>query len=354
MSKNKYKVIGVMSGTSLDGIDIAYVTFEYQNKWHYNIECAQTIPYPEFWRQQLEHLSTKSLEKIKDIDDAYTIFLAETIESFLIRHGITDLDAICSHGHTALHLPEKGMTYQIGNQQHLPELLHHTVVCDFRVQDVALGGQGAPLVPIGDELLFNDYDYCLNLGGFSNLSTKENGYRIAFDICPVNTVLNHYATHFNVDYDPEGAIARTGAVYTPLLLDLNALDYYKKPYPKSLGMEWVQEHVFPLIQSYKLRADDILRTFVEHIALQIGRMLNGKPGSTVFITGGGAYNAFLIQRLQHHTDTKIVIPTDAVINFKEALIFGLLGVLRLRDEINCLSSVTGASKDHSSGVIFSS
>jgi anhydro-N-acetylmuramic acid kinase len=220
------------------------------------------------------------------------------------------------------------------------------------VQDVELGGQGAPLVPIGDKFLFSNYDYCLNLGGFANISTDVNHERVAYDICPVNIVLNHYVKQLGFDYDDEGKIAATGQIHLELLKQLNGLSYYKKIYPKSLGLEWVNNTVFPLIDKVKLPVNDVLSTFVEHMAIQIASEVSNPKKSSVLITGGGVYNTFLVNRLKMHTQQNIIIPEKDAIEFKEALIFGFLGVLKLRNQVNCLKSVTGASKNHSSGKIF--
>lgn len=350
MKKDSYRVVGVMSGTSLDGLDIVYATFDFNTSWSYEIHIAETIPYDILWKDKLKGLAQKELNEIRLIDDAFTEFLIEKISNFFNKHYITNLDAICSHGHTALHKPNQGITYQIGNQVSLAEKLGITVVCNFRGQDVMLGGQGAPLVPIGDQMLFSKYDYCLNLGGFSNVSTMVKGERIAYDICPVNVVLNHYVGKLGHNFDNKGAIAQSGFIDENLLASLNKLDYYLKPFPKSLGIEWVYEEIFSMIDNYHLSIDTILRTFVEHIAIQISKEIN--VGSNVLVTGGGAHNFFLIKRIEHHLNGNLVIPEERLINFKEALIFGLLGVLKLRGEINCLSSVTGALKDHSSGDVF--
>ncbi|WP_452220595.1 anhydro-N-acetylmuramic acid kinase [Lacinutrix salivirga] len=352
MIKNEYKIIGVMSGTSLDGIDLALVTFNFNNQWTFKISKAETISYSEAWKLTLKDLVNYTKKELESTDIKYTSFLAEVIQRFITKHNIKNIDAVCSHGHTALHQPQKGLTYQIGNLPELAILLHQTVVCDFRVQDVALGGQGAPLVPIGDELLFSEYDYCVNLGGFANISTQVNNRRIAFDICPVNIVLNHYVSVLGISYDDEGKRAKKGRCNAKLLNDLNALQFYKKEYPKSLGLEWVKKEVFPIIDSYSLSTEDILRTFIEHIAIQIAEIINKKQNASVLITGGGVYNLFLISRIKAFTINQITLPKKTIVEFKEALIFGFLGVLKLRNEINCLSSVTGANKDHSSGKIF--
>jgi anhydro-N-acetylmuramic acid kinase len=352
MIKNEYYIIGVMSGTSLDGIDLALVTFSFNNTWTFKINSTETIPYSEKWQLELKTLINQSKKALSLIDHDYTDYLADIINQFILKRSITTIDAVCSHGHTALHQPEHQLTYQIGNLPQLSRKVKQTVVCDFRVQDVALGGQGAPLVPIGDELLFADYDYCVNLGGFANVSTKEQSKRIAFDICPVNIVLNNYVSTLGVKYDAEGVLASEGEINTALLNKLNNLDFYKKSNPKSLGLEWVNTIVFPIIDSYNLSVKDILRTYVEHIAIQISEVINQKQKASVLVTGGGVFNLFLMNRIKELSKNQISIPSKEIIEFKEALIFAFLGVLKLRGENNCLSSVTGAVKDHSSGKIF--
>ena len=234
----------------------------------------------------------------------------------------------------------------------MAKILNEKVVCDFRVQDVILGGQGAPLVPVGDELLFSEYDFCLNLGGFANISMDLNNERIAYDICPVNIVLNYYVNSVGLEYDDKGQLASTGKLNTSLLNQLNSLEFYKETYPKSLGLEWVNQNVSPLINSFNLDIKDILKTVIEHIGIQISSEINKKNKSSVLITGGGVYNDYLVNRIKHYSQGRIVIPSKSIIEFKEALIFAFLGVLKLRNEVNCLQSVTGASKNHSSGKIY--
>ncbi|MNS02596.1 Anhydro-N-acetylmuramic acid kinase [compost metagenome] len=353
MKLDYYNVIGVMSGTSLDGVDLAHIQFRINNqKWTFEILENETIPYSPNWVNRLKLAVDFSKEELEILNQDYTQLLASIISDFIKRHAISDLDAVCSHGHTILHQPQNGFTLQIGNLPEIASLIQQTVVCDFRVQDVQMGGQGAPLVPIGDRILFSEYDYCMNLGGFSNVSFEENNKRIAFDISPVNTVLNFYANQLGLNYDNKGLISRTGKTNELLLAQLNALDFYKKTHPKSLGFEFVKTTVLPLIENFEITIEDKLRTFTEHVALQIALALPTKKGS-LLITGGGAYNDFLIERVQSYLpEMKIIIPEAKILEFKEALIFALLGVLKLRDEINVLSSVTGAQKDHSSGVIF--
>ena len=352
MFKENYNVIGVMSGTSLDGVDLACIKFNYSDHWTFEIGLSETVSYSNEWVTILKKAIHYSEEELQDLNVAYTKLLGSIISDFISKNNLSDIDAVCSHGHTILHQPQNGLTLQIGNLPMIRDLVNQTIVCDFRVQDVALGGQGAPLVPIGDELLFSDSDYCLNLGGFSNVSFNEKGNRIAFDISPVNTVLNFYANQLGYDYDDSGNFAKTGNLNSELLNHLNNLEFYKASYPKSLGMEFVNQEIFPIMNSYTIDIKDKLNTFVEHIAIQIAAICS-KPNAKLLITGGGAYNLFLIERLRSYLPTtEVVIPDDKTIQFKEALIFAFLGVLRLRNEINVLSSVTGANKDHSSGVVF--
>ena len=353
MKKNNYNVIGVMSGTSLDGIDLSHIKFHLNDsKWTFEILESETIGYSQSWINQLKSAVDYSETELEKLNAAYTKLLATIISTFIKKHKIENLDAVCSHGHTILHQPQNGFTLQIGNLPEIATLIHQTVVCDFRVQDVKLGGQGAPLVPIGDRILFSEYDYCMNLGGFSNVSFEQNSERIAFDISPVNTVLNFYANQLGLNYDDKGKLSRTGDINENLLSELNSLDFYKLKFPKSLGFELVKEIVLPIIESYKISIEDKLRTFTEHVALQTALALPNKKGR-VLITGGGAYNDFIIDRIQSYLpEMEIIIPSVKILEFKEALIFALLGVLKLRDEINVLSSVTGAKKDHSSGEIY--
>ena len=351
MEKQEYFVVGVMSGTSLDGIDLAYIHFKKEGNWSYKIICAETVAYNVKWETKLREAVGYSTSQLEDLNILYTQLLSEVINSFVEKNQLKNIDAVCSHGHTILHQPENKLTLQIGNLAALAQLINQNVVCDFRVQDVLLGGQGAPLVPIGDQLLFSDYTYCVNLGGFSNISTTLNNERVAYDICPVNIVLNHYIQKTGVSYDDKGILASSGEVNQLLLEKLNDLKFYKESAPKSLGLEWVKSMIFPLIDACQLSVKDVLRTFVEHIAIQIGSVLT-KNKSTVLVTGGGVYNLFLMERIMLHSNSQIVIPDPELIENKEALIFGFLGVLRLRNEVNVLASVTGAEKDHSSGKIF--
>lgn len=353
MIKENYNVIGVMSGTSLDGVDLAHIEFTIIGEiWHYNIKETQTVPYNIEWVTLLKNAISLSKTDLERLDQTYTQLLASIIKNFISSNKLSEIDAVCSHGHTVLHQPHKGITLQIGNQKEIAHLIGQDVVCDFRIDDVKLGGQGAPLVPIGDKILFSQYDYCMNLGGFSNISYSHDNVQVAYDISAVNTILNRYANQLGLSYDDKGGIAKRAIVNDELLTELNNLEYYKKNYPKSLGFEFVKEIALPLIEKYNSTIEDKIATFTKHIAIQIANALPNKEGS-MLITGGGAYNTFLIEEIKRLVPKlKIVIPDSKTIEFKEALIFGLLGVLKLRDEINVLKSVTGASMDHSSGKIY--
>ncbi|WP_353077311.1 anhydro-N-acetylmuramic acid kinase [Flavobacterium sp.] len=353
MFKHNYNVIGVMSGTSLDGVDLAHINFEINDgKWSYKIFECDTISYSNEMISKLKNGIHYSSSELSELNIEYTNLLGNIISEFIVKNNISNLDAVCSHGHTILHQPQNGFTLQIGNLPEIAKITNQKVVCDFRVQDVLFGGQGAPLVPIGDKILFSEFDYCLNLGGFSNISFEENKERIAFDISPVNTVLNFYANTFGLEYDDKGKISESGNISLELFDELNTLEFYQKPYPKSLGFEFVQEIILPILENYPISTKDKMRTFTEHIAFQIGKILQTKTGK-LLISGGGVYNDFLIDRIKNHLPkTEIIIPDEKTIQYKEALIFALLGVLKLRNEINVLSSVTGAKQNHSSGEVF--
>jgi anhydro-N-acetylmuramic acid kinase len=353
MFKHNYNVIGVMSGTSLDGVDLAHINFEIKNgKWSYKIFECDTISYSNEMISKLKNGIQFSSIELSELNIEYTNLLGNIISEFITKNNISNLDAVCSHGHTILHQPQNGFTLQIGNLPEIAKITNQKVVCDFRVQDVLFGGQGAPLVPIGDKVLFSEFDYCLNLGGFSNISFEENNERIAFDISPVNTVLNFYANTFGLEYDDKGKISESGNLNKELFEELNQLEFYQKSYPKSLGFEFVQEIILPLLENYPISVEDKMRTFTEHIAFQIGEILQTKTGK-LLISGGGVYNDFLIDRIKNHLPkTEIIIPNEKTIKFKEALIFALLGVLKLRNEVNVLASVTGAKQNHSSGEVF--
>lgn len=348
---NNFYVIGVMSGTSLDGVDIVYVKFTKDETWSFEIISSKTYKYEKSVSELLIDLSKKSIELIKEIDIEYSYELAKIINQFISQFSIKKIDFISSHGHTAIHSPSNAITYQIGNLPILSKKINQDVICDFRVQDVELGGQGAPLVPVGEKYLFKEYDSFINLGGFANISKHAGDNLIAYDICPVNILLNYFSRKIGKEYDDKGLIASSGKFIFSLYQELSNLEYYKLDPPKSLGIEWINEKVIPIIIKYVDNpVEDILNTLSNHIANQISDNLYGVK--KVLVTGGGAYNDYLIEIIESKTNCKIIIPPNDIIEFKEALIFAFLGVLRNQNINNCYSSVTGASKDHSSGKIY--
>lgn len=358
--KNKiWHVIGVMSGTSLDGVDLVYVEFTKDKAYSFDVLRKKALSYSEIWKNKLQNAFNISEDELVKLDVDYGRFLGKITHDFILENNIKKVDFIASHGHTIFHKPEENYTLQIGSGTEISSVTNLKVICDFRTQDVKLGGQGAPLVPIGDMLLFDKYDFCLNLGGFANISFQKNDKREAFDICPVNIVMNHYTRKINLEYDDKGIMASQGTLQNDLLIELNNLPFYIDDKPKSLGYEFVVETILPMVDKYNLSLKDMLRTFIEHAAFQISEVISRNitamaknKNSSVLITGGGAYNDFLIERLSYFSNAKMIVPSNEIIEFKEALIFAFLGVLKDEDKVNCLQSVTGAIKDHSSGVIF--
>ncbi len=347
---NIYKAIGIMSGTSLDGVDLAYCIFvEDNNKWEFQINVAKTVEYSKGWKQKLSNLKKSNAEFFSKVNVEYGHYLGSLVREFINETKI-EPDIVASHGHTVFHQPENKLSVQIGDGPAISSYLDCPVVFDFRSLDVALGGQGAPLVPLGDKLLFSDYDFCINIGGFANISFEENNERLAFDICPANIVLNEISQIEGNDFDRNGEMAKLGSINSELLAQLNNLDYYKSAFPKSLGMEWVMKNFKPIVESFNISNFDKLRTLVEHISIQISNSIN-KNDSKVLLSGGGTKNSFLVDRISFHTKANLVIPAETIIDFKEAMIFAFLGVLCSRNQINCLSSVTGASRDSVCGII---
>lgn len=358
-----YRVIGIMSGSSLDGLDIAYVELEENGgKWSYDIKAAQCKPYNSEWLQKLQTATSLSAYDYLLLHSAYGKFIGEQVNQFIEEFELYHkVQLIASHGHTAFHAPHLGMTAQLGNGAAIAAVTEINVVSDLRSMDVAFGGQGAPIVPAGEKLLFDDYSFYLNLGGIANLSFKNNNDFIAFDVCPANRVLNMLANTAGKKYDEGGATTASGRVYTPLLTRLNALSYYSLPHPKSLANDFGTETVFPVVQAFDIANEDKLRTYTEHVVTQISYAIqklsvnNEIRNTKLLVTGGGAFNTFLVQRLAESFQVfsiEVIIPDAAIINYKEALIMGLAGVLRWREEYNVLQSVTGAQRSSIGGAVW--
>lgn len=356
-------IIGLMSGTSLDGLDMCYTRFwlgrsgKPEGEWKYEIIRAEDESYPDELKRKLATAQSMNAEQYALLHSDYGIYLGQRVRAFIERTGARP-HYIASHGSTVFHQPAIRFTAQIGSGAGIAAESGVDCICDFRTTDVALHGQGAPLVPIGDRHLFYEYDYCLNLGGFSNISSEaveeRNGksvaIRVAYDISPVNYVLNHYTRSIGKDYDRDGLMARNGKICRELLERLNSLDFYKMKGPKSLGREWVESQVLPLIDSYAISMEDKLSTFCEHVAMQIARHIKG---GKVLLTGGGALNLYLVERMQANApQCKYVVPDRQTVNFKEALIFAFLGALYVADMPNCMSSVTGAAYNCIGGALY--
>jgi anhydro-N-acetylmuramic acid kinase len=344
------RILGIMSGTSLDGLDLALCDFwKNEHTFHYNILQTKTFPYPNTFSQKLRELFDSSALDFCHTEVEFSNFTAQCINDFLAKTEKKP-DYLASHGHTVFHQPEKGLTKQIGNGAILAAKTGISTICDFRTIDVALGGQGAPLVPIGDALLFPEYDGCLNLGGIANVSYGNINNRIAYDISLCNILLNYLAKQSGFDYDKNGELAQHGNVDLSLLDELNKPDYFSQTGAKSIGFESFINYYKPLLESFSISIEDKLRTVCEHISIQIAQ--NIKTLQKILVTGGGAKNRFLIDLIQEKANVQIVIPDEQWVDFKEALVFAFLGYLRVHEENNCLQSVTGATKNCCGGSVY--
>lgn len=351
-----YRVLGLMSGSSLDGLDLALAEFQLSGgRWQFALKQTACYPYDREWSEKLSGASRLSARDYLLLHSAYGAYLAQEINRFIETNGLAyQVQLIASHGHTVFHMPEKRMTAQLGDGAAIAAGTGINTVSDLRAMDLAIGGQGAPIVPIGDRLLWPDKSFLLNIGGIANL-TRNGEIPVAFDICPANRVLNLLAADLGKMYDAGGAIAASGAVHEQLLQQLNAFSYYRKLPPKSLANEFGTDEVLPLIRSFKLSAADALATYTRHIAEQTAAALaqqGAGPQDALLVTGGGAHNSFLMEQLRQLTPVSIEVPDAAIIDYKEALVMAFIGVLRWREEANVLSSVTGAERNSIGGAVW--
>ena len=358
-----YRAIGVMSGSSLDGLDIAFVEFQEQGgKWTYEINEADCYPYTTEWTEKLKNAINLPAREYQLLHTAYGQYIGQEVNRFIESHQLHyKVAVVASHGHTTFHMPASQMTAQLGDGAAIAAKTQLPVVSDLRALDVAFGGQGAPIVPIGEKMLMNDFTYFLNIGGIANISLNAEEY-VAFDVCPANRVLNMLANDAGKPFDEDGKIAASGNVHDELLNQLNKLAYYSQPYPKSLANDFGTDIVYPLIKSAGLSIPDAIRTFSEHVALQICNALSSLniqqpvPGNKkLLVTGGGALNTFLVNRLSELLrveNIEVVVPDTKLVNYKEALIMAFIGVLRWRQEYNVLASVTGASRNSIGGALW--
>ena len=341
-----------MSGSSLDGLDLAFCEFtKEKNRWTFGIKTADTLPYPEEWKMLLQESIYASGEKLLENDVSYGKFLGEKVREFLDKNHLRP-DIIALHGHTVFHQPEKGFSLQLGSGQAIAIATGIKTVSNFRNKDIQLGGQGAPLVPIGDKLLFAEYDYCVNFGGIANISFEQNGQRLGYDVCAANQLLNHLSRQMGLAYDKNGETASLGKLDKALFDELNKVDFCQKSYPKSLSNEQVRELFLPILDKSPALLEDKLYTSVKHIACQINKATDSSSEKKILLTGGGAHNAFLVEAVRRECPQSVLTPEPQIIDFKEALIFAFMGILRKNGNVNCLASATGARRDSSTGVIF--
>jgi anhydro-N-acetylmuramic acid kinase len=361
-----YRAIGIMSGSSLDGLDLAFTEFHEQGgKWNYEIKLAECVSYPADWVERLKNAVQLDARNYQLLHCAYGHFIGEQVNLFIEKHQLQfKAGLISSHGHTSFHMPAQRMTAQLGDGAAIAAATKLPVVTDLRAMDVAFGGQGAPIVPIGEKYLLGDYQYFLNLGGIANISANEPDRYIAFDICAANRVLNMIANLADKDFDDKGEMARAGLVHVGLLNELNELDYYRQSFPKSLANDFGTDVVFPLIKKAGLSVTDALSTYTEPIAFQVSHSLDqikAAPSQSgqvfkLLITGGGAFNQYLVERISELVKNKgieTIVPEQVLVNFKEAMIMAFIGVLRWRQEYNVLATVTGAARDSIGGALWS-
>ena len=355
MPQDSYKIIGLMSGTSIDGLDMCYTHFTKKNGiWSFQVIHAHTIEYPIELVQRLQYATSLNAIDLYDLDQELGAYFSEEVVNFIAQFNIPqkEIDAISSHGHTIYHQPEKKITVQIGCGTTIAYKTGIPVINDFRKKDVIAGGQGAPLVPIGDDLLFgNEAVSFLNIGGFANISFKKSNSVEAFDICPANVLINWYMRKLGHSFDFNGNIARSYPIHEQLLEELNSHSMYEQEKPKSLGIEWLERELIPIIEKYDCSIETKIATITEHSAFQIAQRLNQFDLKSVLITGGGAKNTHLITEITKYYSGLIKIPSEEIIDFKEAIIFAFLGLLYLENEVNCLSSVTGAEQNVIGGVL---
>jgi|SRR5215203_445810 len=357
-----YRTVGLMSGSSLDGLDIVFAEFhENAGTWSFEIKAADCYEYSGEWIEKLRSATGLPALDYQLLHVEYGHYLGQQVNRFIEAHNLHyQVGLIASHGHTTFHVPLKKMTAQLGDGAAIAAETTLPVVSDLRAMDLAFGGQGAPIVPIGEKFLLKDYSMFLNLGGIANISFSSPDNYIAFDICSANRVLNLIANMVNKHYDNGGEMAALGNLNAQLLNKLNSFDYYKLPPPKSLANDFGTDKIFPVLKSFGLPHNDLLRTYVEHIVYQIKFSIasNSKlqtPNSKLLVTGGGAFNNFLIKRLSEEVSSigiEVIIPDESLVKYKEALIMGMIGVLRWRQENNVLSSVTGAVRPSIGGAVW--
>lgn len=350
----EYIALGAMSGTSLDGLDLCLAKFvQKQPTWEYQILASKTINYDKQTLDKLRNAHLLKAEELVKFHYDYGSWIGGHAKKLIDEINVVP-NIIASHGHTVFHNPQNGYTLQIGKGSAISAITGIPCISDFRSTDICLGGQGAPLVPIGDELLFGNYDLCLNLGGIANISykNKNNSKRTAYDICPCNMVLNFLSNKLGKTYDKNGEMGKTGTTIPKLLDATNNIEYYNLPSPKSLSREWFEQNFIPLINNEEYKIESLLRTTYEHISAQIASVAKTTKGENMLITGGGAHNKFLVELIRDKTSCNVFVPEQNIVDFKEALVFALLGVLHVTRQTSVLASATGAKHNSIGGCMY--
>lgn len=354
MSDNQL-IAGIMSGTSLDGLDVAFCRFAQSGSGiTFSLEHAETVSYDSEWKEKLLGAYDLDGASLMSLHAEFGRYIGHQLNRIEEEKGLS-ASLVASHGHTVFHRPDKGFTFQMGSGASIAATTGTDTVCDFRTTDVALGGQGAPLVPIGDRLLFGGHRFCLNLGGIANISYEQGDEVLAFDICPANMALNLLASEAGMEYDAEGKMAMEGKANEPLLRKLRDLNMYKKSGPVSFGRESFDAEFKPLILDKNIPLNDRIRTVCDHVAERIAAVLFKAPGTTMLTTGGGAFNSYMVEAIEEQVSKHgihVVVPDPIIVSFKEALIFALLGWLRIREEVNAFASVTGAKHNSIGGCVY--
>jgi len=350
MKNNKYNVIGIMSGTSCDGLDIAHSLFWFENnKWIYKLKKYKSVSYSKKLKSRLLKCSKLDALSLKILDLDFGEYIKGEIKKF-IKESNTRFDLISCHGHTVFHDAKNKINFQIGNPFIIYKSFQIPIVFNFRELDVIMGGQGAPLVPYGDKHLFYDYDYCINIGGILNISSLNTKRLFGYDICPANIILNYFSRKLNMDFDLNGTISSSGNLDKNLFDKLNNLKYYNQKPPKSLDLRYIENNYLNLFKDKDPK--NILYTYINHIAYQLNNNLI-KRNSKVLLTGGGVFNKHLIEKIEsfNKLDHNFIVPNKKIIIFKEAIVFGFLGLLRFLNKKNIDESVTGSEFSTSSGII---
>lgn len=356
-----------MSGTSLDGVDIALVSFDEKKP---TLVASHYRPYPEELFQSTKSLCRKSnvrFDELALVDVKLGDFYAEGIHQLLSSTDTltSSITAIGSHGQTIQHSPNSTPPYtlQIGDANRIAENTGITVVADFRRRDMAAGGQGAPLVPAFHKAMFQTNKENLaiiNIGGISNvtfLSKDASEPLIGFDCGPGCTLMDQWTQiHFDKPYDASGDLAKQGAVNTPLLDSLLSDSYFESHYPKSTGpeyfsLEWLQNK----LQQYPSTQLDTLSTLCELTAASIELSLNQIPGTDkILICGGGSHNTYLKERIKARTKQALTTTETYGIHpdWVEAMAFAWLAKQTMEGKNGNCPSVTGATKEVVLGAIY--